>query len=283
MTKLDTYIVPNSINYIAAFLTMGCQLRCSYCINRAGKLVCKPTIPYQTWVKGLSRFITRPDLPITLQGGEPTTYKGVYELIQHLPDRIQLDILTNGQFDIDKFVQKVNPKKFGREAKYAPIRFSFHAEQMDANDTIDRILKLKEHGFKVGVWAVDHPVWKRQNHEFMEMCLATGIDFRWKDYLDNGYGEYKIPHSVFQKKTRDCSCRTTEILISPTGYFHRCHADLYADRFPIGHILDKKLPMFEAWRPCAQLGQCNPCDLKVKTNRFQEYGHTSVQILEGVQ
>ena len=31
-------------------------------------------------------------------------------------------------------------------------------------------------------------------------------------------------------------------------------------------------------RPCDVYGHCNPCDIKVKTNRFQEFGHTSVQI-----
>jgi len=31
-------------------------------------------------------------------------------------------------------------------------------------------------------------------------------------------------------------------------------------------------------RPCDALGLCNPCDINVKTNRFQQFGHTSVDI-----
>jgi hypothetical protein len=30
---------------------------------------------------------------------------------------------------------------------------------------------------------------------------------------------------------------------------------------------------------CYNFGDCNPCDVKIKTNRFQEYGHTSVEII----
>ena len=32
------------------------------------------------------------------------------------------------------------------------------------------------------------------------------------------------------------------------------------------------------FRPCEVYGHCNPCDIKVKTNRFQVFGHTSVEI-----
>ncbi|MFH1772635.1 MAG: hypothetical protein ABH872_07460 [Candidatus Omnitrophota bacterium] len=29
---------------------------------------------------------------------------------------------------------------------------------------------------------------------------------------------------------------------------------------------------------CREFGYCNPCDIKVKTNRFLEAGHTAVDI-----
>jgi hypothetical protein len=30
--------------------------------------------------------------------------------------------------------------------------------------------------------------------------------------------------------------------------------------------------------PCAVYGKCNSCDIKVKFNRFQEHGHSSVEV-----
>jgi MoaA/NifB/PqqE/SkfB family radical SAM enzyme len=280
MIELSEYKVPKRINYIAAFLTFNCQLGCSYCINKSGFLAKTPTISYQSWIRGLSRLQTRADLPITLQGGEPTVFKGFYDLVKGLPRTLKLDLLTNGQFDIDKFIRHIELKKFIREAKYAPIRFSFHAETMEPSDTVRRMLKLRRAGFKVGVWAVDVPLYKKENEAMRKLCEEFELDFRWKEFLAPTYGTYKIPTSVFQTKTRSCHCKTTEILISPSGYIHRCHADLYADRNPIGHMLDRKLPDLDIWRACDFLGKCNPCDQKIKTNRLQEYGHTSVEILE---
>ncbi|MBU4342850.1 MAG: hypothetical protein KKG21_02450, partial [Candidatus Omnitrophica bacterium] len=34
----------------------------------------------------------------------------------------------------------------------------------------------------------------------------------------------------------------------------------------------------DAFRPCDWFGHCNPCDIKIKTNRRQVYGWTSVEI-----
>ena len=59
---------------------------------------------------------------------------------------------------------------------------------------------------------------------------------------------------------------------------YRCHSDLYAGRDPIGHTLDPDFQIEDVYRKCDVFGHCNPCDLKVKTNRLQEFGHTSVDI-----
>jgi len=59
-------------NYIGVFLTFKCKLGCTYCINRAGTLVPREEISPDAWMKILKPLATREDLPITLQGGEPT-------------------------------------------------------------------------------------------------------------------------------------------------------------------------------------------------------------------
>ena len=72
------------------------------------------------------------------------------------------------------------------------------------------------------------------------------------------------------------------LIIGPDGHVFRCHADLYEGREAIGHLLDKEVPLPGEFRECGFFGFCNPCDIKVKTNRFQEFGHTSVEIRQPV-
>ena len=43
-------------------------------------------------------------------------------------------------------------------------------------------------------------------------------------------------------------------------------------------VLDEVPPMLGNWRPCVVMGKCNSCDIKIKTDRFQRYGHSSVEI-----
>ncbi len=44
--------------------------------------------------------------------------------------------------------------------------------------------------------------------------------------------------------------------------------------------MDENFELEERFRECDVFGHCNPCDVKLKTNRFQEFGHTSVEIIE---
>jgi sulfatase maturation enzyme AslB (radical SAM superfamily) len=140
------------------------------------------------------------------------------------------------------------------------------------------VVSLQKAGFKVGVWAVDAPQYRHDNEMMQSACQTAGIDFRWKEYLDSTHGTYHYPNSVGQETTKSCECKTNEILIAPDGNIFRCHADLYANRNKIGNILDKNFPEIGKWRKCDSFGKCNPCDLKVKFNRFQQPGNAAVKI-----
>ena len=45
-----------------------------------------------------------------------------------------------------------------------------------------------------------------------------------------------------------------------------------------GNILEDNFEIIDVYRRCENFGYCHPCDVKIKTNRFQEPGHTSVAI-----
>lgn len=275
--------VPERYNYIGVFLTLACNLRCSYCINRVGQLRHSGvSLSGAEWLSALNRLQTRPDLPITLQGGEPTLHPDFYRIIRGLRHDLAIDLLTNLRFEVDEFMAEISPSRLRRQAPYASIRVSYHPESMKLEPLMVKVLKLLAGGYSVGIWGVDHPAWHLEIARAEKECRAAGIDFRRKEFLgiyqDRWYGTYRYPDSFSGGKPRKVECRTSELLIGPDGRVCRCHSDLYADRAEVGNLLDSEFQIENRFRTCGYYGECNPCDVKLKTDRFQKFGHTSVEI-----
>ncbi|WP_198013098.1 radical SAM protein [Citrifermentans bremense] len=278
-------------NYVAFFLSFACNLSCSYCINlhdrgSRAKQAGRRQMSAADWVAAADRLVLRPDLPLTLQGGEPTLYPGFYRFVNEVKPELKMDLMTNMMFDVDRFIREVPIWRFTREAPYAAIRVSYHPGQNQIEDLIGKTLKLQEAGFRIGLYGIEHPDPGIQGHikEVQAKCLALGLDFRTKEFLGEHQGEmhgtFRYDGCVSGSEMKECECRTTEVIVDPTGYVYRCHSDLYRGREPIAHILDDAFneEWLDEFRPCAWYGDCNPCDVKVKTNRFQIFGHTSVEI-----
>ncbi len=233
MGNLPKIELPSNFNYIAAFLTFRCNLSCSYCINNYhGKLSRPKEISGRHWVAILDRFGRRSGLPVTLQGGEPSLHRDFIYIINHLRRDIPIDILTNLKFDFKDFAKRVDPQRLKRDAPYAPIRVSYHPEQMNFWDVVSAVLYLKGKGFDVGVWCIKHPVALVFGSDVVDWaggsCKTLGIDFRIKEFLGRYqgslYGTYKYPIYNFGRKVL---CKATELLIAPDAEVYRCHRDLY--------------------------------------------------------
>ena len=277
-------IIPEHYNYLAVFLTFACNLNCSYCINRFEKgNFSRRHLSGTEWVRILNRIVSREDLPLTLQGGEPTLHKEFIHIINHLRKDLPIDILTNLQFDVDEFIERVNPERIKRNAPYASIRVSYHPSQMNLEELIEKTLKMQDAGFSIGLFGVLHPEQEEEILTAKERCLKLGVDFRTKEYLGycNGklYGTYLYPNACTMEKAEEVFCKTTELIVGPAGEVYRCHHDLYEGFPSIGNLIDGAFQIQDIFRPCEVYGFCNPCDVKVKTNRFQQYGHTSVEIV----
>lgn len=275
--------MPERYNYIGVFLTLACNLRCSYCINRVGELHHSGgRLSGEEWLVALNRLQTRSDLPITLQGGEPTLHPDFYKIVNGLRPDLAVDLLTNLQFDADEFMAKIAPSRLRRRAPYASIRVSYHPESMELEPLMVKVLKLLAGGYSVGVWGVEHPAWRLEIARAAEACRAAGIDFRRKEFLgsyrDRWYGTYKYQDSFGGGKSRRVECRTSELLVGPDGRVCRCHSDLYSGRDGVGNLLNHGFLVEDRFRTCGFYGECNPCDVKLKTDRFQKFGHTSVEI-----
>jgi len=178
------------------------------------------------------------------------------------------------------FVARVPVSRFTRNAPYASIRVSFHPGQNNIDDLIYKALKLEGAGFRVGIYGITHPDGRigEEVRRARDKCLKRGLDFRTKSSWGNiraGFtGLTGIPAQSARRYSPPAECRTSELIVDPSGEVYRCHADLYSQREPVGHILEEAFDAsrLDLFRPCANFGSCNPCDVKVKTNRFQEFG-----------
>ncbi len=277
--------LPDGFNYIGVFLTLDCNYRCPYCINGSARTRQKAVLPAAAWADFFGRLDTR-GVPLTLQGGEPTLYPGFYDLIDRLPAGLALDLLTNLNFDARVFLDRVPAGRFNRPGPYAGIRVSYHPQAMDLDATIGKLLLLQEGGHRVGLYGVAHPESCDALQRAKSRCLRAGIDFRVKPFLGDFRG---VMYGRF--RYRDCGalsrqpgrpsvmCRSSDLLLGPDGGVYRCHHDLYGGLSPVSSILDPRVELAYRHRPCSQFGFCELCDIKVKNNRFQEFGHTAVDMV----
>lgn len=284
---LKQVTLPDNYNYIGVFLTLGCNLSCSYCINHTvGLNQRRKHLSGDQWSSALNRLSSRSDLPISLQGGEPTIHKDFYKIINSISIDTRVDLLTNIQFDPYVFMNNISKDRFDRDLPYPAIRVSYHPETMDLKETITKVKILHDSGYSIGLFCVDHPDSVRDIERAKALCEENKLFFKLKEFLGTHkgkeYGQYHYPDGVFKDENnlQTVNCKTSELLISPEGYVFRCHHDLYNKKSPIGDILSDRFEIKNEFSVCNYFGQCNPCDVKLKNNRFQNFGHCSVEIEE---
>lgn len=268
--------LPDRFNYAEAYLTFRCNLGCGYCINQIGEFIPRSEMGVDDWLA--LNDIDFGDTALTLGGGEPTQFKGFFKLVDGL--RMPIDLLTNLQFNVDEFIDNVDPESFSKSEVpfHHSIRASYHAGQMDRDKTVRDAKQMRDAGFNLGVFGIRHPFNINDNMAMAFLTSQVGVPFYEKDFLGEvdgrTYGFYKYPRGL-DGILKSADCRTRELLISPDGEFYRCHRDLYAGENPVGELGDE---IVDEFRPCANYGECNPCDLKLKTNKYLNGVECQVEI-----
>lgn len=268
------------MNYAEAYLTLRCNFHCGYCINgKEGKRP-REEMSADKWIEALNR-IDFGDVPITLGGGEPTLHPEFFKILNGIDRSTNVDLLTNLSFDVDEFAGRTSPERFtqGRNTAYRAIRASFHPTMQNPDELIMKAKRLQDYGFPVGIFGINHPAAVVDNMQIAETARQAQVYFFVKDFLGEFggemFGHYKYPDAVKGEK-RDVQCRTRELLIAPDGKMFRCHRDLYHGGPYIGHISVTD-PSYK-FRPCGEYGDCNPCDVKLKTNRVLKGTSCQVEI-----
>ena len=279
--------LPSSFNYAEAFLTLRCNLGCSYCINNDSGIVRgREELTADQWATALNKIDF--GIPLTLGGGEPTLHKGFYDLLDRLRPDIKIDLLTNLQFDIPTFLSRTMPERFNgsENPAYRSIRVSYHPEQMEPNKLVEDVRQLQDKGYSIGIFGLNHPENMGANVMMSELARKEQVYFFIKDFLGKykgkDFGFFKYPRAI-DGTPKIATCRTRELLMAPNGNVYRCHRDLYHAEGEVGNITDEHFEIEDKRRFCDNFGLCNPCDVKLKTNRFLQQGQCSVDIKEGYE
>ncbi len=286
---MKTVIVPKNYDYVGVYLTNKCHLSCPYCITaHHGSFFTGngyASLAPEEWINGLNRLELPKDVPITLQGGEPFLYKGIWSILENV--RHKIDILTAlPPFVTKERFLKVKTLDWNRRpSPYPTIRVSYHKGQNNYKELTERIADLQGI-LSIGLYYLGNPANTEDEITAIKgYARAFKIEVRSKDFLGKYdgalYGSYLYADAANgSRKSIKVRCKNTVIPIAPDGTAHRCHSDLYFGRkeLALGNICDSGLEFPEAHLECDNYGLCSECDVKIKTNHYQEYGYTSVDI-----
>ena len=192
MVDMLNLVLPEHYKYIAALITMRCNLDCSFCLNAfSSKHFNRRSfseIGGKYWIEGLNRILPKTGVPVTFSGGEPFLHRDFIDIVNNLKKDLEIDILTNLQWGvngIERFINNVDPNRINRNSPYPSIRVSYHPEQMgNGASLIENVKKLRDAGFKIGIYAVQYPS-PKQLEAITQMqfrCANEDLFFRIKDF-----------------------------------------------------------------------------------------------------
>jgi len=286
---MRTITIPSHYDYVGVYLTDKCHLACPYCItmhhqssfSRHQLRYLKP----DEWIDGLNRLILPPDVPITLQGGEPFLYKGIWQLLEEVNHKIDLLTALPPFIKRKDFLSLKTREWNKRIAPYPTIRVSYHKGQNNYKELIERIADVQDI-LSIGLYYLAGPHHTEEEVAAVrEYARTYKVEVRPKEFLGEyqgtTHGNYLYPEAACgQRQGMTVLCKNTVVPIAPDGMVYRCHSDLYFNRreSALGNIGQGTFDFSQDYLPCENYGLCSECDVKVKTNHYQEYGYTSVDI-----
>ena len=287
---MNTIIIPVDYDYVGVYLTNECFLRCPYCItshhgsNFIGRKSVNSLSPKE-WIRALNRLVLPKNVPITLQGGEPFLYKGIWDILDNITHKVDIMTALPPFLGKKSFLKLKSLDWNKRESPYPTIRVSFHKGQNDFKELVERIAELDDF-LNIGLYYLSHSAISEAEIAAMkDYAKEKDVEFRSKEFLGihdgKMYGIIKYPGSVDGKiQGITVHCKNTVVPVAPDGEIYLCHSDLYFNRRDrsLGNILDNTFAFPNGHLPCLNFGLCSECDVKVKTNHYQQYGYTSVNI-----
>lgn len=237
-------------NRIMVNLTWKCSLgNCEHCwvnqVVRGTELAEQPDIHWKKWQKALN---TMPPSEFDMLGGEPTVFKGFFELVKGLDKKHLWSLTTNlVNFDERKYKQ-LDPKRCHS------ITVSYHPESgISADEFVSHLNVLQKQGFNISVNIVLH-------HSTVDSIIETA----------NMFAIHKIPLYIspyehpadlhIRDETLQCNGGKNHFVFNNNGDVYRCLSWLRSNHRKaglLGNIFDGTFKSLE------QRSNCNLfCEMK---------------------
>lgn len=242
---------------IYIYLTLECNLKCSYCVNQANSKESKinqyKILPGEKWIKAINRARR----PIVFTGGEPTLHPDFIEIINNINKSIPILVYTNFLWE-KKFL-----KKFLKQIK-RPVKFlgSYHPSGGKPEIILEVIETLKQKNMFDGML---HSVGTKNQLEFLEKEVRPffkkqGIFLT----IDKDQFEYFDAEACSMKFRKKVKCSRKSITIAPDGKRYQCVSNMLRKKNPIRDFVEEGIKREKCSCICLNYGFCNPCDMGFK-------------------
>ncbi len=242
---------------IRVYLTLKCNLNCSYCPNYFCPSEFK-SFDYQLkgadeWVSSLNRI----GRDIVFTGGEPTLHPEFYEIVNGIDPSLGIQIYTNFCFDSKEFIKRIE--------RPVDVYGSYHPCAGKPEKIIKVIKTLRNANISL---SATHGVGERRQLDFL---------IKAADEFEQNNIDFYINQDMFEKnktllkgKTKKMSCTRKIILIAPDGTRYMCVSQMVRNVHPRENILKSKLIEDRISILCHEYGNCSPCDWEAETS-FKPY------------
>src|SRR3989344_3397576 len=104
--------LPKIYKYFSVFLSMKCNLKCSYCLNEFDENFNRKRfmeLSGEEWTNAINRIESRSEVPVTFGGGEPLLHRDFTYILNNLKPELNIDILTNLSYKkgVEKLLNEV--------------------------------------------------------------------------------------------------------------------------------------------------------------------------------
>ena len=284
---LSRTTIPPYRVFFTWYINNECNYNCSYCHPEKIKPV---NIEIERWFEIWDNIFNRYGCcQIDISGREPFLYLSFIDLIKYLSQKHILQFSTNLSWDLDVFVENINPRRVKMGA-------SFHPEFVKLDKFLKKLILLREKGFDIWVTYVGYPLFLKDMAEYKRKVEEQNIPFNILPFsgefggrvYPQGYtDEEKKLLSIFDDavnkdtiewKTKNWKANTKGKLCRMGQMYARIYPDAEAHRCcgkgsqRLGNLIEGTFKLLDEHLPCeCDNCLCWKCMLVGKEEYWQNY------------